>query len=60
MNDKKNYKCLRCNKEFAHRQSLFKHKKNCGKPPVETFSFSQCNEIFTRKGTLLRHVRKIF
>ena len=60
LNDKKNYKCLKCDKEFAYWQSLFKHTKNCGKLQVETFSCSQCNEVFTRKGTLPTHVRKIF
>ena len=37
MNEKKNYKCLKCDKEFVHRQSLFKHTKNCGKLQVENF-----------------------
>ena len=59
MNDKKKYKCLKCDKEFAHRQSLFRHTKNC-KLQAETFSCSQCDEVFTIKGTLRRHVRKIF
>ena len=58
MNEKTNYKCLKCDKELAHRQSLFKHTKNCGKLQVETFSCSQCDKVFTRKDTLLRHVRK--
>lgn len=35
MNGKKNYKSLKCSKEFAHGQSLFKHKKNYVKPQVE-------------------------
>ena len=58
MNDKENYKCLKCDKEFARRQSLFNHTKNCGKLQVETFSCSQFDEVFTRKDTLFRHVRK--
>ena len=57
MNDK-NYKCLKHDKKFAHRLSLFKHTKNCGKLQVETFSCSQCDKVFTKKEALLRHVRK--
>ena len=35
MNGKKNYKSLKCSKEFAHGQSLFKHTKNYVKLQVK-------------------------
>ena len=49
---------MKCDKELAHRQNLFKHRKNCGKCQVATFRCSQCDEGFTRKDTLRRYVRK--
>ena len=48
--------CKICKKDFAHKQSLYRHKKTgCGKM---TFPCPKCSKILGRKVTLKLHLAK--
>lgn len=64
---KKSLVCTKCGGEFASRQSLYVHEKNqvcvskekkglASRGPVKKFPCTQCNQQFTRKYSMQKHM----
>ena len=53
------FQCEKCNKEFARKDNLNRHKKSCKGPTVElvrtSFPCQKCGKVFGRKDNCERH-----
>ena len=52
-----NYQCGICGKTFKHRQSKYKHPKNCGIEDRPLYPCNICSYVSNRKDTFIRHQR---